>query len=208
MKSYGSADEYTDEELIFLSREGDSQAVDCLLERYKELVRGKARSMYILGGESEDLIQEGMIGLFTAIRDFDPGRDASFRTFAQLCVTRKLYSAVQSSGRQKNIPLNTAVSIYSKVRGGEGSNDPNAPELADQISDLGSTDPEKLIIDREDLKNLLNRIDSELSSFEKQVLDLYLTGLGYVEIAHVLGREEKSTDNALQRIRSKLRKQA
>ena len=206
MKSYGSADELPDEELIFLSREGDSGAVDCLLERYKELVRGKARSMYILGGESDDLIQEGMIGLFTAIRDYDPGRDASFKTFAQLCVTRKLYSAVQSSERQKNIPLNTAVSIYSKVRAGGDAGESDAPELAEQLSDSGSADPEKLVIDREDLKDLLNRIETALSPFEKEVLDLYLTGMGYVEIAHVLGRGEKSTDNALQRIRSKLKK--
>ena len=168
-----------DEDLISLIREGDSQATDYLMDRYKDLVRKRARSMYILGGDSEDLVQEGMIGLFKAIRDYDSGRDASFRTFATLCVSRQLYTFVESSGRKKNLPLNTALSL-------------NAP--------AGSTEEET-----GDTDMLEEKIQGQLSAFEKQVLDLHLTGMGYVEIAHVLNKSEKSTDNALQRVKSKVR---
>lgn len=193
---------YTDEQLIQLLRDGDHEVMDYMCERYKDLVRGKARSMFILGGDNEDLIQEGMLGLFKAMRDYDSGRDASFRTFADLCVSRQIYTAVQASRRDKHIPLNTYISLYAKA--GESA-EGEERSLLDSIEDPTGFTPEEQVLDRERVADLERTIDTELSDFEKQVLDLFLTGMSYTEIARVLGREEKSTDNALQRIKSKLR---
>ena len=195
----------TDEELISLSKEGDQDAVEILLTKYKPMVLGKARSMYILGGDSDDLLQEGMLGLFKAVRDYDSGRDASFRTFAQLCVTRQMYTAVTASGRKKHLPLNSAISL-SQSPVSELDDDETSDALLDHLPADESFNPEEYLIGRENLEQLEEWIGQELSDFEKQVLELRLTGLGYVEIAHVLNRDEKSTDNALQRIRAKLRK--
>ena len=193
----------TDEEMISLFRDGDQEAMEKLLEKYKGMVLGKAKSMYILGGDSEDLIQEGMLGLFKAVRDFDCGRDASFRTFAQLCVTRQLYTAVKASARKKHLPLNSAVSLSSPLR--EENGDERDEELLDFLEADPSSNPEAYLIGQEETERLEEMIEKELSPLEKQVLELYLTGMGYVEIAHVLNRDEKSTDNALQRIRAKTR---
>lgn len=193
----------TDEEMISLFRDGDQEAMEKLLEKYKGMVLGKAKSMYILGGDSEDLIQEGMLGLFKAVRDFDCGRDASFRTFAQLCVTRQLYTAVKASARKKHLPLNSAVSLSSPLR--EENGDERDEELLDFLEADPSSNPEAFLIGQEETERLEEMIEKELSPLEKQVLELYLTGMGYVEIAHVLNRDEKSTDNALQRIRAKTR---
>ena len=193
----------TDEEMISLFRDGDQEAMEKLLEKYKGMVLGKAKSMYILGGDSEDLIQEGMLGLFKAVRDYDSGRDASFRTFAQLCVTRQLYTAVKASARKKHLPLNSAVSLSSPLR--EENGDESEEELLDFLAADPSANPEEYLIGQEESWRLEEMIEKELSPLEKQVLELYLTGMGYVEIAHVLNRDEKSTDNALQRIRSKTR---
>ena len=179
------------------------EAMEKLLEKYKSMVLGKAKSMYILGGDSEDLIQEGMLGLFKAVRDFDCGRDASFRTFAQLCVTRQLYTAVKASARKKHLPLNSAVSLSSPLR--EENGDERDEELLDFLEADPSSNPEAYLIGQEETERLEEMIENELSPLEKQVLELYLTGMGYVEIAHVLNRDEKSTDNALQRIRAKTR---
>ena len=192
----------TDEELIALFRDGDQEAMEMLLNKYKEMVLRKAKSMYILGGDSDDLIQEGMLGLFKAVRDYDCGRDASFRTFAQLCVTRQLYTAVKASSRKKHLPLNTAISLSRPVRE-DGEED---EEFLDCLEADASSNPEVYLIGQEEMERLEEKIEKELSPFEKQVLELHLTGMGYVEIAHVLNRDEKSTDNALQRIRTKLRK--
>ena len=192
----------TDEELIVLFRDGDQEAMEKLLNKYKEMVLRKAKSMYILGGDSDDLIQEGMLGLFKAVRDYDCGRDASFRTFAQLCVTRQLYTAVKASSRKKHLPLNTAISLSRPVRE-DGEED---EEFLDCLEADASSNPEVYLIGQEEMERLEEKIEKELSPFEKQVLELHLTGMGYVEIAHVLNRDEKSTDNALQRIRTKLKK--
>lgn len=193
----------TDEDLISLFRDGDQEAMEQLLDKYKEMVLKKARSMYILGGDSDDLIQEGMLGLFKAVRDYDSGRDASFSTFAQLCVTRQLYTAVKASTRKKHLPLNTAISLSRPLReNGEGEDE----ELMDCLEADARSNPEEYIIGQEEMERLEETIEKELSPLEKQVLELYLTGMGYVEIAHVLNRDEKSTDNALQRIRAKLKK--
>ncbi|MBO5282753.1 MAG: RNA polymerase sporulation sigma factor SigH [Lachnospiraceae bacterium] len=193
----------SDEELIDRLRSGESRITDYIMEKYKNLVRSKAKSMYILGGDNEDLIQEGMIGLFKAIRDYDCGRDASFYTFADLCISRQMYTAVQASHRQKHWPLNTYVSLNGSSRS-QGENE--ELELAEALPPDQDLNPETLFIDRERVEYLESQIDRELSGFEKQVLDLYLTGMSYSQIAKVLGREEKSTDNALQRLKSKIKK--
>jgi RNA polymerase sporulation-specific sigma factor len=193
----------TDEEMIVLFRDGDQDAMEKLLEKYKGMVLGKARSMYILGGDSEDLIQEGMLGLFKAVRDYDCGRDASFRTFAQLCVSRQLYTAVTASSRKKHLPLNSAISLSRPIR--EENGEEREENLLDSLEADPSTNPEEYLIGQEESERLEEMIEKELSPLEKQVLELYLTGMGYVEIAHVLNRDEKSTDNALQRIRAKIR---
>lgn len=195
--------QFSDEELIDRLRGGDSRIMDYIMDKYKNLVRSKAKSMYILGGDNEDLIQEGMIGLFKAIRDYDCGRDASFYTFADLCISRQMYTAVQASHRQKHWPLNTYVSLYGSGRGREDSEE---MELAEALSPDQDQNPETLFIDRERVEYLEGQIEKELSGFEKQVLDLYLTGMSYSQIARVLGREEKSTDNALQRLKGKIKK--
>lgn len=195
--------QYSDEELIVRLRDGESSITEYLMNKYKNLVRSKAKSMYILGADSDDLIQEGMIGLFKALRDFDSGRDASFMTFADLCVSRQMYTAVQASRRQKHIPLNTYISLYGSVSTDwEGEQE----ELVNVLDTHAGQSPEEVVIDRENVIQLERAIEQELSSFEKQVLDLYLTGMGYQQIAKVLGRDDKSTDNALQRIKSKLKK--
>ncbi len=193
----------TDEELIHRLRDGETPIMDYICEKYKPLVRSKAKSMFILGGDNEDLIQEGMLGLFKAVRDYDSGRDASFFTFADLCISRQMYTAVQASQRKKHIPLNTYISLYGDV--GEQA-DGESRELAEILAGKVQQDPEALFLDKERVDYLERAIDKELSSFEKEVLDLYLTGMSYSQIAKVLGREEKATDNALQRLKSKIKK--
>ena len=192
----------TDEELIQLLRDGDGGVMDFIMEKYKGLVRSKAKSMYLLGADSEDLIQEGMIGLFKAVRDYDAGRDASFFTFADLCVSRQMYTAVQASSRKKHAPLNKYVSLSQD----SFSADENGDKLTFEPADSKEKNPEELVIARENTELIERLIETELSPLEKQVLDLHLTGMGYVQIARVLGRDEKSTDNALQRIRGKLKR--
>lgn len=194
----------SDEELIVRLRQGETQITDYIMEKYKHLVRKKAKSMYILGGDNDDLIQEGMIGLFKAIHDYDIGRDASFFTFADLCVSRQMYNAVQAARREKHAPLNSYVSLYAEMS--EGDNDDNRVKLINALASEVETNPEELFIDKENVAALESIIDKELSSFEKQVLDLYLTGMSYSQIAKVLARDEKSTDNALQRLKAKIKK--
>lgn len=196
--------EYTDEELILLLREGETAVTDYIMEKYKNLVRSKAKSMFILGADKDDLIQEGMIGLFKAIRDYDSGRDASFFTFADLCVSRQMYTAVQSSNRKKHEPLNKYISLNASSE--EIVEDSVGQEFMNMLANSIDQSPEEIIIDRENIKLLSEKIEQELSAFEKQVYDLHLTGMVYTDIAKVLGKDEKSTDNALQRIKNKLRK--
>lgn len=205
---FGNKDyeKYSDEELIVRLRDGESAITDYIMDKYKNLVRSKAKSMYILGADREDLIQEGMIGLFKAIRDYDTGRDASFFTFADLCVSRQMYTAVQAAGRQKHTPLNTYISLYANASENGSAEGGEEWELIDSMLSQSERNPEELLIDRENVELLEKIIEKELSSFENQVLDLYLTGMKYSQIAKVLGRDDKSTDNALQRIKSKLRR--
>lgn len=202
-KEYGNC---SDEELILRLRDGEEAITDYIMDKYKNMVRSKAKSMYILGADREDLIQEGMIGLFKAVRDYDTGRDASFFTFADLCVSRQMYTAIQAAGRQKHMPLNTYVSLYADGADGEDGLREAERGLLESAASRLEQNPEELLIDRENVKRLEDVMEKELSSFEKQVLDLYLTGMKYSQIARVLGKDDKSTDNALQRIKAKLKR--
>lgn len=195
--------ELSDVELIVRLREGQTDITDYIMEKYKDLVKNKARSMYILGADNDDLIQEGMIGLFKAIRDYDTGRDASFYTFAELCISRQIFTAVQASRRQKHIPLNNYISLYKNT---SDNADEDEKYLIDSLSAEGGMSPEEMIIDRENVDILEQQIEESLSQFEKQVLDLYITGMSYVQIARVLGKDEKSTDNAIQRLKIKIKR--
>ncbi len=200
MQQYEQYEQYSDEELIGKLREGHEEIRDYLMEKYKNLVRKKARALYLIGGDSDDLIQEGMIGLYKAIRDYDGDRGASFYTFAELCVTRQLYTAVEASKRQKHMPLNTYVSLYDEEsEDGRGSRAYRAADMDRVIS------PEELLIAREDKEDMETAIQKRLSRFERQVLKLYLSGMNYSQIAQTLGKSSKSTDNALQRIKQKVK---
>lgn len=196
--------QYSDEELMMYLQDGEAGIIDFIMNKYKNLVKSKAKSMYILGADKDDLIQEGMIGLFKAVRDYDSGRDASFFTFADLCISRQMYTAVQASRRQKHIPLNTYISLYATAK--ENVENEEDMALVNMLALKSEQSPEEMLIDKENVEQLEKTIEKELSSFEKQVLDLYLTGMRYTQIAKVLGRDEKSTDNALQRIKTKLKK--
>ena len=178
----------TDEELLLTYRAGETAAAEELLSRYKGLVRRRASGMRLLGGEMEDLLQEGMIALFLAIRSFDPAREASFSTYAELLITRKLYSAIRTSLRKKHLPLNSSVSI-------EEAMDAPSPDQG----------PEELMIAEESRKDLEELLGTVLSPLEKQVLELALTGMSSREIAALLGKSDKTADNALQRAKAKIR---
>ena len=193
-----------DEELILMYRDGEEEAAGFLMNKYKNLVRKKAGSMYILGGDREDLIQEGMIGLYKAVRDYDMGRDVNFYTFADLCVSRQMYTAVQASNRKKHLPLNTYISIYSQSMNAEEGTEEY--ELMNTLTLGNDNNPEEMVIEQENMEQMELAILSQLSELEKQVFELHLTGMNYTEIAKVLGRDEKSTDNALQRMKSKIKR--
>ncbi len=195
---------YSDEEIIETVREGEASGIDELFERYKDVVRSIASTMYLIGGENDDLIQEGMIGLFKAVQEYDPGRDASFGTFARLCITRQIYSAVKASSRKKHIPLNTYVSLYEENKDDDESG--RSVEVQDMLRAGNATDPEQVVLSNEKSEEIERAIEQELSPLEKNVLELYITGMSYSDIADVLGKNEKAMDNAIQRIRGKLRK--
>ena len=193
MKQY---DGIKDEELIFRFKNGESEILDYLMEKYKNMVRKKARTMFLIGGENDDLIQEGLIGLFKAVRDHQPDKDASFQTFAGICVDRQIYNAIQSSNRQKHQPLNSYISLSEQ----DGENE-------EHLGDAWVENPESIIIDQENVQSLEQEITTTLSPMENQVLEYYLAGNGYGEIAQIMGKTPKSIDNALQRIRTKIKEQ-
>ncbi len=188
----------SDEALIEQLRGGDREIMDFLMEKYKNLVRRHANTMFLLGGDTDDVIQEGMIGLFKAIRDFDPAMKSTFFHFADLCISRQIYTAIEAASRKKHGPLNSYISLYESDR---GLNDEQNPMLlqADVL-----TNPEELVIGEENAKQFLKTVRESLSNMENQVLSLYLEGMNYRQIAEKMGRDEKSIDNALQRIRSKI----
>ena len=192
--------EMSDEQLIGQLRSGDSGVMDYILDKYKPLVRKKANAVFLIGGETDDLIQEGMIGLFKAVRDYDEGKEASFFSFAELCITRQLYKAVEASNRKKHAPLNTYISFYSET-GEEGHS------LAETLTTGGMGDPEQMIIDQENLKQFWDGLREHLSPMEQQVLDEYLQGNNYQQIAEHMNKQPKTIDNALQRIKTKVRQE-
>ncbi len=196
-------DSLSDEEIIERIKQGDQPAVDYLMEKYKYLVRSKAKALFLIGGDKDDLIQEGMIGLYKAIRDYQTGRDNSFFNFADLCVSRQIYSAIKASNRKKNIPLNTYISLYAPAYGDNGDME-EKENLVDIIYQKNVSNPEELVIDKENTSMIEYELVRRLSDLEKQVLGLYMQDLKYVQIAEVLGKEPKTIDNALTRIKTKL----
>ncbi|HJA33041.1 MAG TPA: sigma-70 family RNA polymerase sigma factor [Candidatus Mediterraneibacter merdigallinarum] len=197
MKKY---ERMTDEQLIGELRGGDQGVMDFVMVKYKSMVRKKARAMYLLGGENEDLIQEGMIGLIKAVRDYNPEQGTSFQSFAELCVSRQMYSAIEASKRKKHLPLNSYVSLYES--GDAEGNDKKTP-LIDMIEPVRENDPETLYFSREYTEAFVEQLKEQLSPLENHVLYLHLVGTDYRTIAEILEKSPKSIDNALQRIRTK-----
>ena len=190
-----------DEELVRLAQAQDYTAQDLLYERYKGLVKGKARSYFLVGADREDIVQEGMIGLHKAIRDYNPDREASFHTFAEMCIVRQIITAIKAATRQKHIPLNSYVSLNRPIY-----EEDSERTLLDVISLERITDPEELLIGQESYNSIELRISQILSPLEQETLELFLEGKSYQEIAAELGRHTKSIDNALQRIKRKMEK--
>ena len=193
--------EKTDEEIVAMAQSGDSIALEYLLGKYKNFVRSKARSYFLIGADHEDIVQEGMIGLFKAIRDYQAERLSSFRAFAELCITRQIITAIKTATRQKHVPLNSYVSLNKPIYDEESDR-----TLMDVIVEGHAQNPEELIIGQEDIVSIRDRVDEVLSSLEQEVLSAYLDGKSYQEIADKLGRHVKSIDNALQRVKRKLEK--
>ena len=194
-------DSMTDEQVVVLAQETDSPALEYLLNKYKNFVRTKARSYFLIGADHEDIVQEGMIGLYKAIRDYKAERLSSFRAFAELCVTRQIITAIKTATRQKHIPLNSYISLNKPIY--EEDSDRT---LLDVITEEGMSNPEEMIIDREDLSMIEGKIGQMLSDQEKEVLGRYMEGNSYVDTADEMHRHVKSIDNALQRIKRKLLK--
>jgi RNA polymerase sporulation-specific sigma factor len=192
-------EEMTDEELVVQVHEGNAEALDYLISKYRMFVKAKARSYFLIGADKEDIVQEGMIGLYKAIRDFKEDKLASFRAFAELCITRQIITAIKTATRQKHIPLNSYVSLDKPIYDEESER-----TLLDVITSTESEDPEYLMINREEYSNLEGKISEILSKLEQQVLALYLEGQSYSEISEELNRHVKSIDNALQRVKRKL----
>lgn len=196
-------DRMTDEQLLCDYKNGNQEIMDYLMVKYKSMVRKKARAMYLLGGENEDLIQEGMIGLIKAVRDFDVTQKTSFSSFAELCVSRQMYSAIEASNRKKHLPLNSYVSLYEDSEEiGEGRSLP----LIDTIESSKENDPEVLYFGKEYTEAFAEQLKELLSPLENHVLYLHLMGTDYRTIAELLGKSPKSVDNALQRIKTKAQK--
>ena len=196
-------DRMTDEQLLCDYKNGNQEIMDYLMVKYKSMVRKKARAMYLVGGENEDLIQEGMIGLIIAVRDFDETQKTSFSSFAELCVSRQMYSAIEASNRKKHLPLNSYISLYEdSEQEGEGRNLP----LIDTIESSKENDPEVLYFGKEYTEAFAEQLKELLSPLENHVLYLHLMGTDYRTIAELLGKSPKSVDNALQRIKTKAQK--
>lgn len=196
-------DTVSDEELIARYRNGEPEVMDYLMVKYKPMVRKKARAMYLIGGENDDLIQEGMIGLMKAVRDFNPEQKTSFSSFADLCVSRQMYSAIEASKRKKHIPLNSYVSLYEQEKEEDGE---KSIPLIDTLASEEETDPEKLYVGKAYTEAFLEELKVRLSDLENHVLYLHLMGTNYRDIAELLGKSPKAVDNALQRIRVKAEK--
>lgn len=194
----GNYEHMTDEQLICKLRDGEKRIIDYIMEKYKNMVRKEANAMYLLGGENDDLIQEGMIGLFKAVQDYQPQQDTSFYSFAKLCITRQMYSAITASKRKKHSPLNSYISLYEKRE--------DDSSLIDTMEAGRQSNPEELLVSREHAALLESRLEESLSDLENRVLYLHLLGTDYKTIARLLDKSPKTIDNALQRIKNKTEK--
>lgn len=190
----------SDEELVVEVRSGSDQAIDLLLHRYRHYARSKARTYFLAGADKEDIVQEGMIGLYKAIRDFQADKNTAFRAFAELCMTRQIITAIKTATRQKHQPLNSYVSLDKPT----SDDDDDDRSIGDSISAKVVMDPAELVVSAEELANIKASVGKVLSVFETEVLQLYMDGKSYQQIADMLGRHVKSIDNALQRIKRKL----
>ena len=190
--------ENKDGRLVRLAQSGDNDAMEQLCAEYKDTVRMLARPYFLIGADRDDLIQEGMIGLYKAVRDYEPGHDMSFRSFAELCIVRQIITAIKQATRKKHVPLNTYISFY------KATDDENERTLIDTMPAARTDNPEELIISRESMTDMTKMLDTMLTPLEKDVLELFLEGHSYQEIAAALGRRPKTVDNALQRIKKKL----
>ena len=191
-------EQMTDEQLIGKLRKGDRNIIDYIMEKYKNLVRKEANAMYLLGGENDDLIQEGMIGLFKAVQDYNGEQETSFYSFAKLCITRQMYSAIEASKRKKHSPLNSYISFYETSEE-QGS-------LIETMAAGQESNPEELLVSREYAQLLEMKLEESLSALENRVLYLHLLGTDYKTIARLLDKSPKTIDNALQRIKGKTEK--
>ena len=200
-KKFSRSGTDSDEDIVQLCHNGDTAAEEYLLNKYKNFVRSKARSYFLIGADHEDIVQEGMIGLYKAIRDYKSEKLSSFRAFAELCITRQIITAIKTATRQKHIPLNSYVSLNKPLYDEESDR-----TLLDIIMEGNSGNPEEMIINQENLGNIHRKINEVLSGLEQEVLAAYLDGKSYQEIAETLGRHVKSIDNALQRVKRKLEK--
>ena len=200
-KFINNLDTILDEELVLYAHEGDIAALEHLINKYKNFVKAKARSYFLIGADREDIVQEGMIGLYKAIRDFRNDKLSSFRAFAELCITRQIITAINTATRQKHIPLNSYISLNKPIYDEDSDR-----TLLDILTAAKITDPEELIISREELLSIESKIGEVLSGLELEVLMSYLQGKSYQEIACDLDRHVKSIDNALQRVKRKLEK--
>ncbi len=193
--------ELSDEELVERAREGNDRAIETLLSRYRHYARAKARSYFLAGADREDIVQEGMIGLFKAVRDYRDDRNSVFRAFAELCITRQIITAIKTATRQKHIPLNSYVSLNKQST---ADDDDEGRSLGDVLVSAEVADPAELLISAEEIASIKASMGELLSELETEVLQLYMDGKSYQEIAEMLGRHVKSIDNALQRIKRKL----
>ena len=191
----------TDDELIVLSKNGDGYATEVLMEKYRNFVRSRSRTYFLIGADKEDIIQEGMIGLYKAIRDYKPEAQASFKSFAELCITRQIITAIKTATRQKHIPLNSYISLSKPVY-----DDENERVLLDTVIERKKLDPEEIMIDKERFSSIEEKLSDILSKLEWKVLSKYLEGKSYTEIARQINKSEKSIDNAMQRIKKKIEK--
>ncbi|MGD8192793.1 RNA polymerase sporulation sigma factor SigH [Brevibacillus ginsengisoli] len=199
IKQHTQYDLMSDEEVVDLVRDNDAEALEYLINKYKNFVRAKARSYFLIGADREDIVQEGMIGLYKSIRDFRGDKLTSFKAFAELCITRQIITAIKTATRQKHIPLNSYVSLDKPIYDEDSDR-----TLLDVICGTKVTDPEELFINREEFDDIEGKMSEILSDLERQVLMLYLDGRSYQQIAVDLKRHVKSIDNALQRVKRKL----
>lgn len=191
----------SDEQIVELSRSGNANATDYLIEKYKNFVKSRARTYFLIGADKEDLIQEGMIGLYKAIRDYNFEKLATFKGFAEICITRQIITAIKTATRQKHMPLNSYISLNKPVY-----EDESERMMIDMIAEKEYFNPEEIMITKEHFGDMLKKMSTVLSKYEWKVMNLFLDGKSYSEIAKKLDKSEKSIDNALQRIKKKVEK--